>query len=116
MSKKQLNGADVGALLQEVHGEGVPHGMRGDRFANFANTMGFLALSLHRGSGDVLVWPIARKEPVLRSFRSPPGTQDLQELLRYQYVTVFLSLTLFDPRYHALAVYCGMRPRDTFRA
>ncbi len=24
MSKEQLNGADVGALLQEVHGEGVP--------------------------------------------------------------------------------------------
>ena len=28
MSKEKLNGADVGALLQEVHGEGVPHGMR----------------------------------------------------------------------------------------
>ncbi len=115
MSKEQLNGADVGALLQEVHGEGVPHGMRGDRFANFANTVGFLALALHRGSGDVLVWPIARKEPVLRSFRSPPGTQDLQELRREHYVTVFLSLALFDPQDHALAVDGGRRKRDSFR-
>src|SRR5216684_3275150 len=75
----------------------------------------FLALSLHRGSGDVLVWPIARKEPVLRSFRSPPGTQDLQELRREHYITVFLSLALFDPQDHALAVDGGRRKRDSFR-
>ena len=37
MSKEQLNGADVGSVLQQVHGEGVPHGMRSDRFGNFVN-------------------------------------------------------------------------------
>src|SRR5579864_7887965 len=89
--------------------------MRRDGFGNLANTVSFLAFVLYRGSTDVFAPPITRKEPVLRSFRSPPGTQDLQKLRREHYVTVFLPLALLDPQDHAFAVDGGGRNRDGFR-
>ena len=96
MSQEQLNGADVGALLQEVHGEGVPHGMRGDRFGNLAQTVGFLALALDCGPGDVLARHIAGKEPVRRPFHSPPLSQDLQQLWGEHHVAILHSFALLD--------------------
>ena len=80
MSKKQLNGANVGALLQEVDSKGMSQGVRGDGLGDFANTVGFLALALHRLPGNVLARYIAGKEPVFRPFHSPPRSQDLQQL------------------------------------
>jgi hypothetical protein len=43
MAKQQLDGAHVGALLQQVHGEGVTQGVRRDGLGNVAEPMGFLA-------------------------------------------------------------------------
>ena len=71
------------------------------------NTLGFLTRLLHRVLGDVLARDVARKEPVLRLFHSPPLTQDLQELRREHHVTIFLSFTLLDAQDHALAVDGG---------
>ena len=34
MAEQKLNGADVGAGLQQVHGEGVAQGMRGEGLAD----------------------------------------------------------------------------------
>ena len=48
MSKEQLNGADIGALLEEMDGKCVSQGVRGDGLGNLANPVGFLALVLHR--------------------------------------------------------------------
>src|SRR6266436_3163235 len=87
-----------------MHGEGVPHGMRGDRFGNFANTVGFLALVLNRAPADVLARRIAGKKPVLRPFHSPPLSQDLQQPGGEHHVAVLHSLALLDPHDHALAV------------
>src|SRR5713226_10613069 len=87
-----------------MHGEGVPHRMRRDRFGNFANTVGFLALVLNRGPADVLAWHIARKKPVLGPFHSPPLSQDLQQPWGEHHVAILHSLALLDPHDHALAV------------
>lgn len=62
MSKKQLNGADVGALLQKVHGKCMSQGVRGDGLGDFADTVGFLALAHHRRPGNVLAWYISNPE------------------------------------------------------
>lgn len=104
MSKEQLNGADVSSVLQQVHGEGVPHGMRSDRFGNFANAVGFLAFVLNRGPADVLTGRIAGKKPVLRPLGPPPLSQDLQQLRGEHHVAVLHSFALLDPHDHALAV------------
>src|SRR6266700_3109237 len=98
-----------------MHGKCVPQGMGGDGLGNFANTVGFLALLLRRGPTNMPARYITGKEPVFRPFHSPPGTQDLQELRREHYVTVFLSFALLDPQDHALAVDGGRRKRDSFR-
>jgi hypothetical protein len=79
MSKKQLNGADVGALLQKVHGKCMSQGVRGDGLGNFANPVGFLALALHRRPANVLARYITGKEPVFGPFHSPPLSQNLQK-------------------------------------
>src|SRR5271157_2667412 len=97
MPQEQLNGADVGALLQEVDGEGVPQGMRGDGFGNFANTVGFLALQFNRTPADVLARHIAGKEPVVGPFHSPPLSQDLQQLWGEHYIAILYSFALLDP-------------------
>jgi hypothetical protein len=61
MSKKQLNGAEVGALLQEVNGKCMPQRVRGDGLGNFANTVGFSALQLPSRT-DRYVGPAYRRE------------------------------------------------------
>jgi hypothetical protein len=104
MSKKQLNGPDVGALLQKVHGKCMSQGVRGDGLGDFADTVGFLALALHRLPGNVLARYITGKEPVLRPFHSPPRSQDLQQLRGEHHVTILHSLALLDPQDHALAI------------
>jgi len=78
--------------------------MRGDRFGNFANVVGFLALMLNRGPADVLARHIAGKKPVLGPFHSPPLPQDLQQLGGEHHVAILHSLALLDPHDHALAV------------
>ena len=77
MTEQELNAADVGALFQQVSRKGVTKRMRRDRFRDFANTVGLLALILNRVSGDVAAWQVAWKEPVLGPLHLPPVTQDL---------------------------------------
>ena len=80
MAEQELNGADVGASFQQVDRKGVTQRMGRDRFGNFADTVGLLALALNRAFCDVLARKIAWEEPVLGSLDSPPVTQDLQQL------------------------------------
>src|SRR5713101_3071540 len=77
MAEQQLDGAHVGALLEKMDCERVSHGMRCDRFGNFANAVGLFTCSFNRVPGDMPAWHVAWKEPVLRPFHSPPVTQDL---------------------------------------
>ena len=77
MAEQELNLANVGARFKQVTGEGMPHGMRCDRFRNFGNAAGFPAHLRNGGCGYVLARSAPRKEPVPRPFHSPPGPQDL---------------------------------------
>src|SRR5260370_2893090 len=114
MSKKQLNGADVGALLQKVNGKCMSQGVRGDGLGAVADPVGFLAIALHCGPANVLAWYIAGKKPVLGPFHSPPRSQDFQQLWGEHYVAILHSLALLDPQDHALAVDGGRRKSDGF--
>jgi hypothetical protein len=53
MAEQELNGADVGALFQQVNREGMSQRMWRDGFRNLANMVGYLALALNRASRDV---------------------------------------------------------------
>src|SRR5215831_7855913 len=86
--------------------------MRRDRFGDLANTMGLLALQLHRACGDMSTRDVAWKEPVLWFLHSPPSTQDLQEFRREHYIPISSSFTVLDAQDHALAVDGGWGERD----
>src|ERR1700721_2723144 len=103
MAEQELNGANICTLLQEMYGEGMAQRMRRDGFGNLTSGVGFLTCLLHRIPGDVPAWPFAHKEPVLRSFHTPPTPQDLQQFGRQHYVAIFLALALLDAQDHALA-------------
>src|SRR5712664_654766 len=112
MAEQELNGADVGALFQQVNREGMTQRMWGDGFRNLTNMVGYLALALNRASCDVPAREVTWKEPVLGLLDSPPGTQDLQELRREHHVAIFFPFALLDTDDHALAVDCGRGERD----
>jgi hypothetical protein len=60
MSKKQLNGAERRCLAPEGARKCMSPGVRGDGLGDFAYTVGFLALALHRRPGNVLAWYISK--------------------------------------------------------
>ena len=78
MTEQELNAADVGASFQQVDRKGMTQRMGRDRFGNFRDPAGLLALLLNRANCDVLAWKIAWEEPIFRFLHSPPGTQDLK--------------------------------------
>ena len=57
MAEQQLNGADISALLQQVHRKAMPQGMRRDGFANAA-----LPVSLLEGLPDSLPADVATSD------------------------------------------------------
>jgi hypothetical protein len=68
MPQQQLDGAHIGALLQQMYREGVPQRMRRCRFGDAATLMRLLAHALHGAPGDVPARDIAGEEP-----RPQPG-------------------------------------------
>jgi hypothetical protein len=72
MTQQQLDRTYVGARFQQMDGEGVPQGMRCDRFANTATPPRLLAGLLYGGPADMIIDLIAWEEPPLRSVHSPP--------------------------------------------
>src|SRR6516165_3688795 len=55
MSQEQLNGADVGARLQQMNGEGVAQAMGSDRLGNVTAAVRPLTCFLHGCRGDMSV-------------------------------------------------------------
>ena len=76
MSQEQLNGTDVCALLEEMDRKCMSQRMRGDGFGNVAEGARVLACMLNRIFADVLLQPIAGKEPMWWFFQTPPVTED----------------------------------------
>ena len=109
-----MDGAHVGALLEQMDREGMPQGMRRGGFGDAAALMRLLTHSLHGAPGDVLARDIAGEKPHLGLGHAPPVAQDVQQLGREHDVAVFLPLAEFNADDHALAVDGGGFEADGF--
>ena len=78
MAEQELNGAHVGASLEQVHGEGVPQGMGRDRLGEAAPAPGVEARVLDGVRGKVVAGARAREEPRPGRGEEPPCPQELR--------------------------------------
>src|SRR6266705_2716296 len=115
MAQQQLNGADIGSGLEQMHSEGVPQTVRGSRFGNGTTAAGLLTRLLHGILADVPARNAAWKEPRLGLFYSPPLTQDFQQLRRQHHVAILLTFTLIDANHHPRAVNVRYGESNRFR-
>ena len=115
MTQQQLNRAHVGARFQQMHGKGMPQGMRGNRFGNRATPARLLARILYRWPADMGAGLIAREEPFLGSIHSPLFAQDLQQLWREHHIAVYAPFAASDSDYHSFAIDIGDFEADSFR-
>ncbi len=114
MTEEQLDGAQIGAGLQQVNGKGVAQGMRRDGFTDVASPSCRCAGDRDRVSGDRLVGKIAGKQPRPWSGGAPVVAQDGQQLGREHDVAILAPLALLDANDHSLTVYGGRRQADGF--
>ena len=66
MPQQQLNGTQIGAGLQQVNGECMAQGMRGDRFAEPRLLERLPARDLDGARRDRLPGPVTWKQPLFR--------------------------------------------------
>src|SRR6202166_1644303 len=112
MSQQDLDHPDIGVLLQKMGRKAVTKGVRGHRLADLG----------HLGRGIAGAPELARrhrvdrvhsgKQPALRACRLVPRAQQLKQMRRQHHVAVFVTLALFDPDHHALAVDVEYLQRD----
>ena len=114
MAEQQLNGADISALLQQVHSKATPQGMRRDGFANAALPVSLLEGLPDSLPADVATSDIARKQPLFGPCKSPPVPQDFQEFRGEHDIAILLTLALFDPNHHSLTINMGRFQSDGF--
>jgi hypothetical protein len=104
MPKKQLDGAYVSARFQQVDGEGMTQGMRGDGFGNTGLLTGQSANEFNGAGRDGLAGQIAGKQPMLGPCLAPVVPQDVQQLGREHDVAVLAPFARVHADHHALAV------------
>ena len=66
MAEQQLDGAQIGAGLQQMDGERMAQGMRGDRLGDAGSLKRLPAGDLNGERRDRLPGPVAWKQPLLR--------------------------------------------------
>jgi hypothetical protein len=64
MTEQQLDGAQIGASLEQMHGERVAECMRGDRLADTAPPRHRPAGQIDGERVDMLAWRSAREQPL----------------------------------------------------
>ena len=104
MPEQDLDGADVGAGLEQVGGEAVPQGVDGDVLAQPGGAGGLDADPVHRAGGDGAARDVAGEEPVGRAGGLPVVAEQGQQPRREHHVAVPAALALADAEDHALAV------------
>ena len=104
MPQQQLNGADVRAGFQQVHGEGVSERMRRHRLRETAATTGLAAGAVDDPARRRALGVMTGKEPVLRLADSPPVAQHRQQRRGEHHIPVPLPFPLDDAEHHPLAV------------
>src|SRR5271169_461771 len=82
MAEQKLNGAQIGACIEQVGGKGVAQHMRAERLDHAQLSAQLLADQADPGSIHRLVRYPSGKEPVLGLAPTPVDTQQLQQLGR----------------------------------
>ena len=105
MSEQQLDGAQVGAGFEQMHGEPVAQQVGREALANAGALQGVVAGLADGGAGDVAAGNLAGEQPVALRARAPPVVAEgLQQPGREHDVAVLGSLARDDAQRHALAV------------
>jgi len=119
MAEHHLDGAQVGAGLEQMRCPAMAQSMRSDMFSNACSSRGIDTGVPNRFVGGRPVWSFARTmtwEQVLFGFSpSPIRTQRLQQLRIQRQVAVLASLALRHTNDHALAVDVAHFKVDQFR-
>jgi len=104
MTKKQLNGPDIGAGFEQVDGEGMSKAVRRDRFGEARSLMCLHAGVFDGVSADRVTRLVPREQPVFRAGGLPVVAQNLQQPGGQHDVGVLLTFALFDTNDHPLAI------------
>jgi hypothetical protein len=115
VAQQQLDGAHVGALLQQVRGKCMPQTMRSDGFGNAATIVSSLASPHNCSRADMLARLIPGKQPSLGSCHAPPLAKNFQQFDREHDVTIFLAFALLDADDHSLTIDVGGLEGNGFR-
>ena len=107
MAEQQLDSTQIGAGLQQMNGERVAQGMRGDRFAETRLLKRLPASDLDGARRNRLPGPVAWKQPLLWMGLLPVGPQKLQQRRRQHHVPVLPAFAGLHPNDHPLAVDRG---------
>ncbi len=107
MSEQELDGADIGARLQEVDRKSVPKRVRRDWLGDSGAPASCFACHLHSPPGHRVARMVAREQPFLRPRNPPIGAQAVQQFGRQHHVAVFLALALLHADDHAPAIDRG---------
>lgn len=84
-------------------------------FGNAASMVSLLASMLHRIGADVASGNVARKKPRLGPFKSPPLTDNFQQLGGEHHVAILLPLTLLNANHHPSTVNVANLESNGFR-
>src|SRR5450631_2642822 len=112
VAEQHLDHPDIGVLFQKMRRKAVTKGVRGHRLADLG----------HPGRGIAGAPELTRrhrvdrvhsgKQPPLWTRRVVPRAQQLEQMRRKHHVAVLVTLALFDPDHHALAVDVGYLQRN----
>lgn len=107
MAEQQLDGAQIGAGLQQMNGERMPQRMRSDRFAATRLLKHLPPCDLDGTRRDMLLGPITWKQPFFWMGLLPVGPVKASAASARASRTVFPAFARLHPNDHPLAVDCG---------
>jgi adenylosuccinate lyase len=110
MPEQDLDHADVGLLLQQVGGEGVPQRVHRDALVQLGGIRGGMNRPIELPGAQRIDGIQAGKQPAARQHLAlalghpPPTTQTFEHQRREHRVAILLPLAALDAQRHALAV------------
>ena len=115
MAEQELDGAHVGAGLEQMAGERVAQRVGGQALGNAGQAQGSLAGLCDGVAADMAVGTLSREEPVSGGPGAPPVVaEDREQAGREHDVAVLGALALLDADDHARAVDGGRAQADGF--
>src|SRR3954470_9398720 len=107
MAEQHLDRAYLSAGLEQMGGKAVGERMDAHRLSELRRLASIPAYPVERAYVERVALIAAREQPVFRSDFLPIGAQHDEQLLRQHDVSIPMSLALFDPDQHAVAVDIG---------